>query len=115
MEQAGANIHDLEREIVVKMGDATLPQVKVACGALLNMGRYTLASLREYAIDKERLVGMMEKGAAAANLAPFEAGSWASTLQDFAGIKYEGGAVTVETPLADLTQKASLCAPAPNS
>ena len=111
MEQAGANIHDLEREIVAKMGDATLPQVKVACGALLQMGRYTLATLLANDIDKDRWLDIIEKGAATAMLESFEAHSWASTLQDFTGIKYE----EAQKPLAELNQRTSLCAPAPNS
>jgi hypothetical protein len=50
-------------------------------------------------------------------LESFEADSWASTLQDFTGIKFEAGTATMEAqkPLAELTQRASLCAPAPNS
>ena len=112
-------MHDLEREIVAKMGDATIPQVKVVTGALLEMGLFTLNSLLETPVDKERMVTIMEKRAATAMIESFKGEVWARTLKDFTGIKFESGAARVAQkplPLDDITEKGlkpSLCAPAP--
>ena len=76
MAQAGADMHDLEREIVAKMGDATIPQVKVVTGALLEMGLFTLNSLLETPVDKERMVTIMEKRAATAMIESFNGEVW---------------------------------------
>lgn len=113
MTEPGADIHGLEQAIVDKMGDATSSQVKVVCSSLLEMGRFTLASLLEKAIDKERFLTIMEKRAAAAMLESFEADSWARTLQDFTRVKFEKvTARGARKPLDDKTEKAELKYPA---
>ena len=77
------------------------------------MGRFTLASLLEKAIDKERFLTIMEKRAAAAMLESFEADSWARTLQDFTRVKFEKvTARGARKPLDDKTEKAELKYPA---